>query len=161
MLEYCVMAYQPRPAPPGGTKLRNQRTAALMRRDVIWQIALPLGVATLVVLVIAALLIAPVGAPVRSVWADISLIFLIMPTVLFGLVLLVLIAALAYGMYFVLRELPHYAKQAQDFVALATYRVNTIAAKIAEVVLSIRSFWAGVRKAAADVRAYLPAKRSS
>lgn len=161
MLEYCVMAYQPKPGPPGGAKLRNQRTAALMRRDVIWQIALPLGLATLAVLVIAALLIAPVGAPVRSVWADISLIFLIIPTVLFGLVLLVLIAALAYGMYYVLRELPPYAKQAQDIVALATYRVNTVAAKIADVVLSIRSFWAGVRKAAADVRAYLPAKRSS
>lgn len=161
MLEYRLMAYQPRPVPPAGAKPRNQRTAAQMRRDVIWQIGLPLGLATLAVLVIAVLLIAPVGAPARSVWADISLILLIIPAGLAGLVVLALVAALAYGMYYLLRELPPYAKLAQDFVALATYRVNTGAGKIAEVVLAIRSFWAGVRKAAADVRAYLPAKRSS
>jgi hypothetical protein len=161
MLEYCLMGYQPRPVPPGGAKLRNQRTAALMRRDVIWQIALPLGLASLIVLVIAVLLIAPVGAPVRSVWADISLIFLIIPTGLFGLVAFALVAGLAYGLYWLLRELPYYAKIVQDFVALATYRVNTVAGKISDVILSIRSFWAGVRKAAADVRAYLPAKRSN
>jgi hypothetical protein len=140
--------------------LRNQRTAALIRRDVIWQIALPLALAGLIVLVLVVLLILPVGAPVRSVWADVSLIFLIIPTGLIGLVVLALLAALAYGLFLVLRALPHYAKQAQDFVALATYRINMVAAKIANVILSIRSFWAGVRKAAADVRAILPARRT-
>jgi hypothetical protein len=143
-----------------GARLRNQRTAALIRRDVIWQIGLPLGAAILIVLVLAGLLIAPVGAPVRSVWADISLIFLIIPTGLAALVALALIVGLAYLMFRLLRELPYYAKKAQDFVALATYRINNLAAKIANVVLSIRSFWAGVRKAAADVRGYLPARRS-
>jgi hypothetical protein len=161
MLEYCLMTYQPKSTPPHGAKMRNQRTAALIRRDVIWQIGLPLGLAVLVVVVIAGLLIAPVGAPVRSVWADISLILLIIPTGLFGLVALALVGALVYGLILLLRELPYYAKLAQDFVALATYRVNMVAAKISNVVLSIRSFWAGARKAAAEVRAYLPARRSS
>ncbi len=161
MLEYSSMSYQPRSAPPASARLRNQRTRALIRRDVAWQIALPLGVAALIVLVLAVLLILPVGAPVRSVWADISLIFLIIPTGLMGLVVLALVAALVYGLVIVLRELPYYAKRAQDFVALATYRINTIAAKLANIILSIRSFWAGVRKAAADVRSILPARRSS
>lgn len=160
MLEYCLMSQPPPAGSMPGARLRNQRTAALMRRDVIWQIGLPLGVAIVIVLVLAGLLIAPVGAPVRSVWADISLIFLIIPTGLAALVLLALIVGLAYLMFRLLRELPFYAKQAQDFVALATYRINNVAAKIANVVLSIRSFWAGVRKAAAEVRAYLPARRS-
>ena len=155
------MTYQPKSVPPGGPRIRNQRTAALIRRDVIWQIALPLGLAALVVLVIAVLLIAPVGAPVRSVWADISLILLIIPTGLFGLIALALVGGLWYLVFRIWRELPYYAKQAQDFVALATYRVSMIATKITNVILSIRSFAAGVRKAAADVRAYLPAKRSS
>lgn len=155
------MTYQTKSTPSGGAKIRNQRTAALIRRDVIWQIALPLGLAALIVLVIAGLLIAPVGAPVRSVWADISLIFLIIPTGLMSLIVLALIIALAIGVFMLLRELPYYAKKAQDFVALATYRVSLVATKITNVILSIRSFVAGVRKAAADVRAYLPAKRSS
>jgi hypothetical protein len=153
------MDYQPKPAPPGA-RLRNQRTAALVRRDVTWQIALPLALAGLVLLVLAVLIVLPVGAPVRSVWADISLIFLIIPTALIGLVVLALIAALVYGLIIVLRELPYYAKRAQDFVALATYRINQIAAKPANLILSIRSFWAGVRKAAAEVRSNLPARRS-
>jgi hypothetical protein len=155
------MTYQPKTTPPHGARLRNQRTAALIRRDIIWQIALPLGVALLAVLVVMGLLIAPVGAPFRSVWADISLIFLIIPTAVFGLVGLALVVALVYGLILLLRELPYYAKRAQDFVALATYRINMVAAKISDVILSIRSFWAGARKAAADVRGYLPARRSS
>ena len=159
MLEYTAMAYPPRPAPPGA-RLRNQRTRALIRRDVAWQIALPLGLAVLVVLVLAVLLILPVGAPARSVWADISLIFLIIPTGLIGLVVLALVAGLVYGLMIVLRELPYYAKKAQDFVALATYRVSMVANKISNVILSMRSFWAGVRKAAADVRSILPARRN-
>jgi hypothetical protein len=154
------MAYQPKSAPPNSVRLRNQRTAALIRRDVIWQIGLPLALAGLIVLVLVVLLILPVGAPVRSVWADISLIFLIIPTGLMGLIVLALFAALVYGLLIVLRELPYYAKKAQDFVALATYRVNMIAAKIANIILSIRSFMAGVRRTAANVRAILPARRS-
>lgn len=161
MLEYFTMDDQPRQSPPTSAKRRNQRTRALMRRDVAWQIALPLGLAGLVVLVLAALLILPVGAPVRSVWADLSLIFLIIPTALMGLILLALLAAVVYGLVIVLRELPYYAKQAQDFVALATYRISGAATKVSNVILSIRSFWAGVRKAAADVRSILPARRSS
>jgi hypothetical protein len=94
------------------------------------------------------------------VWADISLIFLIIPTGLMGLVVLALVAGLVYGLMIVLRELPYYAKKAQDFVALATYRVSMVANKISNVILSMRSFWAGVRKAAADVRSILPARRS-
>ncbi len=159
MLEYSTMDVQPRSSPPTGAKLRNQRTRAFIRRDVTWQIALPLGLAGLIVLVLAVLLILPVGAPVRSVWADIALIFLIIPTAFMGLILLALVAALVYGMVIVLRELPYYAKLAQDFVALATYRVSGVATKIANVLLSIRSFWAGVRKAAAGVRSILPARR--
>ena len=158
MLEYCLMTYPPRSAPPTTVRLRNQRTAALIRRDVIWQIGLPLAVAAIIVLV--ALLILPVGAPVRSVWADISLIFLIIPTGLMGLIVLALFGGLVWVMIKVLRELPYYAKKAQDFVALATYRVNLVATKIANIILSIRSFSAGVRKAAANVRAVLPVRRS-
>jgi predicted membrane protein len=149
-----------------GARLRNQRTAALIRRDVIWQIGLPLGIAILIVLVIMVYFIAgllfnfPAVAPAGSLWADIALIVLIIPTALMALVVLALIGGLVYLMIRLLREVPYYAKKAQDFVALATYRVNNMAAKITNVVLSIRSFWAGVRKAAADVRAYLPARRS-
>jgi hypothetical protein len=140
-------------------RLRNQRTQALIRRDVIWQIIAPLAVAVLAALVVAVLVILPVGAGSRSVWADVSLIFLIIPAAATGLVLLALTAALVYGLKRLLSALPFYAKPAQDWVALATYRVNRAATKVAGALMSIRSFWAGARRAAKDVREVVPAGR--
>jgi hypothetical protein len=136
-------------------RLRNQRTQALIRRDVTWQIIAPLALAVVAVLVVAVLLILPVGAPARSVGADVSLIFLIVPAAFFGLVLLALFSGLAYGVYWLLRELPFYAKPAQEWVALAAYRVNGGAAKVSSLAMSVRSSWAAARRAAADARSYL------
>jgi hypothetical protein len=123
-----------------------------MRRDVIWQMALPLGLAVAAVLVPMVLLIAPGGAPVRSVWADVALIFLIIPTAIFGLIALALLVGLIVAAVYGLRELPYLFKRAQDFVALVGYRVQAGAGKASGVFLSIQSLTAGVRRAADDVR---------
>jgi hypothetical protein len=152
------MAETPREAArarvPDVPRVRNPRTQAKNRRDMIWQIAVPLGVAVVAALVPMVLLILPGGAPVRSVWADVSLIFLIIPTAFFGLVLLALVGALIFAAGYGLRELPFLFKRAQDFVALASYRVQAGADKASGVFLSIRSFTAGVRRAAKDVRGW-------
>lgn len=162
MLELPAMAYQPKaPTTLPSLRLRNQRTQALIRRDVIWQIALPLGLAIVIVLVLMGLLIAPVGAPVRSVWADISLIFLIVPAALLGLIFLAITSGLIWLAAKGLTELPFLLKRAQDFVALAAYRVDGAASSVSNVFLSIRSIWAGARKAAADARAIIPVRRRS
>ncbi len=155
------MAYPPAsPSPLPSPRVRNQRTQAMIRRDVIWQIALPLILAILIVLVIMGLLIAPVGAPVRSVWADVSLILLILPAALLGLVVLAITSGLIWLAAKGLSELPYLFKKAQDWVALAAYRVDTAATSLSNVFLSIRSFWAGARRAAADARAVIPGRRS-
>jgi hypothetical protein len=120
----------------------------------IWQIAVPLGLAVVLAVVPMVLLVLPSGAPVRSAWADVSLIFLIIPTAFFGLVLLALVAGLIFAARYGLRELPFLFKRAQDFVALVSYRVQTGADKASGVFLSIRSFTAGVRRAVKDVRGW-------
>ena len=153
MLEYPLMSYQPRsPRALPGLRARNTRTQALIRRDIIWQIAVPLAIALLIVLVIAAFFIFSAGNPVRSVWADISLILLILPAGVMGLLALVLLGGSAYGLWYGLRELPFVFKRLQDWAALFSYRIGTSAEKASGVLLTIISAWAGVRKAAADIR---------
>jgi len=140
------------PPPPPRPRVRNLYTQARIRRDVLWQIGLPLGLAVAVVITLAVLLILPGGAPARSPWADVSLILLILPATVLGALVLVLVAALVVGLYFVLRELPGYFKLAQDFMAVAAYRIQTGAAKVSGVFLSIRSAAAGAQRVAQDLR---------
>jgi hypothetical protein len=142
-------------------RARNPQTQAQIRRDTIWQIALPLGLAVVVVLVLMVLVIVPSGAPVRSPWAAVSLMILIIPTAFAGLVVLALLLAMNYGIWFGLGKLPAYFKLAQDWVALASDHVQGAAKKVSNVILSTRSFVAGVKRAAADARAFLTFRRTS
>ncbi len=140
------------PAPPPRPRVRNPHTQARIRRDVLWQIGLPLGLAVAAALTAGVLLILPGGAPARSPWADVSLILLTLPAAVLAVLVLALIVGLIVALYFVLRELPVYFKLAQDFLAVASYRVQTGAAKVSDVILSIRSAAAGAQRVAKDLR---------
>ncbi|GAB4543106.1 MAG: hypothetical protein Fur002_14540 [Anaerolineales bacterium] len=58
-----------------------------------------------------------------SRWAAVSTIWLILPMLLGGLVVLALLIALIYGMARLLGALPHYTSLAQDYVHLAQARI--------------------------------------
>jgi hypothetical protein len=155
------MAYQPRsPSDLLGLRVRNTRTQALIRRDTIWQIGVPLGIVVAVVVVLMIIVGFVMTAPSRSVWADISLIFLIIPTALMGLVFLALLAGAVYGLRYLLREVPFFIKPVQDWMVLLSYRVSNVTERVANVFLSTRSFWAGVRRAAKDARSLVSVRRS-
>lgn len=139
----------PAPKPPRG---RNPRTQAKIRRDVIWQMAVPLGLAVVAAITLAVLVVLPGGAAARSPWADVSLIFLSLPTIVAGLITAVVVWALVAGLVYVLRELPPFFKLVQDFMAVVSYRVQTGADKVSSVFLSIRAVAAGAQRAAQDVR---------
>jgi uncharacterized protein YoxC len=76
-----------------------------------------------------------------------------------GLIMLAILAGLIWVLRLGLRELPYFFKKIQDWVAFATYRVQALATAIANVFLSVRSFWAGARKMAQDVRSVIPFRR--
>lgn len=124
-----------------------------MRRDVIWQIAAPLGLFSVLMIVLAWLVASPVGANTRSTLADVSLIFLIIPTMIAGLLLLALLGGACFVLWrYAIPELPYLFKRAQDIVALAAGQVKQASKRAAEVVLSTQSFAAGVSKTADNVR---------
>jgi len=156
VLEYYAMAYQPKPA---ARRPRNPKTYAQIRRDTWLQMVAPLALAALVMLVLLVLVILPVGAPVRGPLADVSLILLILPSLLVGL----LVAALLFGLIFVLYlgivRLPPYFKIGQDFVALAAARIQGGAKKAADGVVTVRAGVAAAQRFLGGVRAVLTFQR--
>src|SRR5713226_4505631 len=150
------MAYQPA---PGARRPRNAHTQAQIRRDIWLQIVAPLVLATLMLIVLMVLIIAPGGALVRSPLADVSLILLIMPALLVGLIAFAVIGGLIYVLYLGITRLPPYFKIAQDFVALAAGRIQSVIKKASNAVISTRGFIAAARRAVTDLGTLLPFQR--
>ena len=132
-------------APP---LLRNPNTARLHRRDLLWQIYLPIGLAVLAMLAATGFAIwAGVSgqAAVDSIWADISLIFLVMMAAAFAVLPLALLVAGIFGLWYALRYLPGYARVAQSYVAQAASYVRQAANRAAEPVIAAERATAAVR----------------
>ena len=145
--------------PPRGPRRRNPVTQAQIRRDTLWQILAPLALAVVVVIAALVLIILPGGAATRSPLADVSLMLLIIPTAIGGILVLALLGALDYLAFLGITRLPPYFKIAQDWVALLMGRIRGGANSIADVILKIRSGLAAAKRAAADVRDFLTFRR--
>src|SRR5262249_48546065 len=133
VLEYQSMAYQPKPA---ARRPRNPQTHAQIRRDTWLQMVAPLVLAVGVLPGLVVLVILPVGAGVRGPLADVSLILLIMPALVVGLLLVAVLGGLIYVLALGIQRLPPYFKIGQDYVALAAARIQGGAKKASDVVLS-------------------------
>jgi len=127
---------------------RNPRTARLHRRDLAWQIYLPIGLAIVAALTVTGLVIwagLSGQAAADSVWADVSLVFLILIAAAIALVPLALVAGLVAGLWYALRYLPGYAKVAQDYLAQAARIVRQVADRAAAPVIAVESATAAAR----------------
>jgi hypothetical protein len=133
-----MSSFKPPKLPP------NPITRAAHRHQVMMQVFLPLGIAALVILALA------LGAAIGSFldvsrWADISLVWLIMIYLAFGLVFFVLLAGMIFVVAWLLRYLPIYARQAQDLFTMIRVQVGRLSNKAVEPVLRINSFTAGFK----------------
>jgi hypothetical protein len=124
---------------------RNPVTHAAHRREVFWQITFPLILTLLILLGLVGFVIYAgfQGSGSVSRWADISLIWLLLPAVVATLVVLVFLIGLVYLVSKLLGVLPGYARLVQGYFSLAQVRIRSIADKMVEPVLKIRSFKAG------------------
>jgi hypothetical protein len=128
---------------------RNPTTHRLHRRDLVRQVYLPLGIVLVAVIALIVLTILAglgvVGSPAgASVWADVSLIFIIVIALSMGLAPLIIFGGLAYGLGYALRYLPGYARVVQDFLVRLNYTVNEVADRIAKPVVAVESGSAAV-----------------
>jgi hypothetical protein len=150
------MAYQPKPP---ARRPRNPQTRVQIRRDTWLQMVAPLVLAAVVMLVLLVLVILPVGAPVRAPLAAVSLILLIVPALVIGLLVMALLGGLIYVLALGIVRLPPYFKIGQDFVATAAARVQGGAKKVSNVVISARGGVAAAQRFTAGVRAALTFQR--
>ena len=129
---------------------RNPKTHAKHRRDVFWQIIFPLMIGMLLLLAALALIIFSAIQPVTDVgrWADVSLMWLIVPSLFFALILLVLLIAFVYLISFLLRLIPHYALIVQLYFEAGKNKVSQLSNLMIEPLLRMRSVWAAMRFAA-------------
>jgi hypothetical protein len=123
------------------------------RRQMIWQVWVPLGASIVIVLALEILAIvgAAQGSPQVDHWGAISAIWVILPVLLGGVLTLAIVGGLAYGVTKLLQKMPDWMLKAQLFMvhlALLVRRASDAATKpvMSANTLSARvsTFWQAV-----------------
>ncbi|HEY3312730.1 MAG TPA: YIP1 family protein [Anaerolineales bacterium] len=111
-------------------------------RDVNRKIILPVVLVTVLVGVIAVLagLAATGSSGTVSMWADISIIWLVIPMMMFAIAILALMIGLIYGLNRLLKISPYYTGMVQAYVLWFRAEMTIWADKLTRPVVSIRTW---------------------
>jgi hypothetical protein len=140
-------------------KPRNPLTSVRHRREVFWQITFPV-VAFVVILLVLAIMTLGLSAYQASVWADISVIFLIIPALLMAFIAMILLAGGVYLIAMLLQILPFHFFRAQNGLFRLRLQVGRLTDMLVEPMLKIYSFNAAARTFVRQVRRR-PAQKKS
>src|SRR5512136_2876578 len=126
---------------------RNAQVHEKHRHEVKLHIYLPVIIGLVLILagVIAIIIYGfQAGSSLRR-WADVSLIWVIVPAMFIGLVLMLVTVAALYGVTRLLGILPGYSRIVQGYFNQAGARVSQVTNTLVEPVLKARSSWAVVK----------------
>jgi uncharacterized membrane protein len=126
---------------------RNAITHAKHRKEVFWQITLPMLIGLLLALLVVVVIIfsTTTTAADLSRWADVSTIWLILPSLVITLIFLAILIAFTYLISVVLKFTPRYARIVQIYFEIGRYRISHIADQITDPIIKTHSIWAVVR----------------
>lgn len=125
---------------------RNPLTHAKHKREVFWQIIIPMLIGVLLLLLVAFLIIfAGQSSSDLSRWADVSTIWLILPSLFLTFIFLIILSAFVYLITVVLRLTPRYALIVQLYFEIGKYKVHYYSNRITEPIIKARGIWAVVR----------------
>ncbi len=127
---------------PSPVMERNPVTHARHRREVIWQITIPVVVGILILLVLAFLAAFQTDMDQASVWADISLMWMIVPAFVATLIFFVFLAASIYLVVRLIGVLPGYLFMAYGWLLLMGDRLRQAEGKMVEPFMRTQSFMA-------------------
>jgi hypothetical protein len=122
----------------------DRPTVRAHKRQFAWQILIPFLV--MAGLIIAgAVLVTTGGISRSSVWADVSVIWLLIPALLFAFGFLVAIITIIYGMSKILQIIPHYSGKAQDIFSRVSSGTRRVADGTTMPFFWFKEAWAGIK----------------
>lgn len=117
---------------------RNPQTYQRHRHEVLWQITVPLVVALLIFLSLAGMAAFASTAAAKSQMADIALIHLIIMGLFFGLINLILLGGMAYGIFKLYQVMPELFLRILLFLLKVQLSVTKISNRLTEPVVRAR-----------------------
>lgn len=130
---------------------RNPITHQRHRREVFWQITFPVMLVCVVLLILAVLTVG-LSTERASKWADISLIWMIIPALLFSLLTMILLAAGVYLTLRLIHILPFYFYKGHNWFLLVNLRMSSLGDRLAEPFLRVRAWKAGAGALSRQIR---------
>lgn len=117
------------------------------RQQAFWQIWAPLLLAVLVIIGLAVLAASATlgNAQMGTHWAGVSLIFMILPLMLIGLITFAILGLLIFAIFKGSQALPIYTLQIQLFLQRVSAAARRWADKSVEPLLAIQSWQAGAK----------------
>jgi hypothetical protein len=133
--------------PPPSLQPRNPVTYEIHRREVFRQITLPLVIVLLILLVtcFGVVFFSFQGTLDTSRLADVSVIWLIIPGLVIALIFTLLFGGMAYGVIWVITQLPPLFLRLFNFIVKVGVIVKKASDKAVEPVLRVESFKASWR----------------
>ncbi len=127
---------------------RNPKTYAEHRREVFWQITIPLVAGSLLILAAIAAIIffATQASPGLDRWADVSLMWLIFPSLFLVLIMLVVLIGIVFAVTVVLQKTPRLAYLLQQYIEIGEAKVGQFTNLAAEPILRTHSLLAVFRR---------------
>lgn len=130
--------------PASSSSERNSVTYQKHRHEVFWQITIPVTIAGVIVLGLAGLT-ATVSSGTASQMADASLITLIVPMLIFGLITLVMMGFMVYGVVKLIHALPGLMLRVHYFLLNVQLKVTRIDNALVKPVIRTKGFSASAR----------------
>lgn len=131
--------------PPTRMPPPNPISQGAHHRQMFWQVYFPLLI-SVVLLLAGGTLAATSGTAQAGNWAGISVIFLILPVIASGVVGLILLALLIYGLARLLGILPSFSSMIQGFFRVLSFRATGLTDKLVNPIFRLNSFGASFQK---------------
>jgi len=130
------------------TESEQSRSYRTHKRQRFWQILFPVGLGIAIILMLGTLItltaVSGESAGSISVWADTSLIWLILPMLIFTVIIALILMLLIYLLARVMKILPSYTFLVQQYGESIAKKVRFFSEKLAAPIIGIKSFRARI-----------------
>ena len=127
--------------------LPSKRTASYQahKRDYIWQILVPI-ITALILMIVASVSVAMGSDAYTSRWADISIIWIIIPLLLFAFLSLIVLIGLIYGMTILLNVTSIHTQKVYILIRLVAEKIESAADLSAQPIFFVEGISATIKK---------------